>query len=248
MNSDSRGGTPLYLQIAHHLEQQIAADTYPVGSLLPPEEELAVSLGVSRHTIRQAIGQLRRRGRLSARKGVGTRVEAGTDDWSNRFRSESRHDLFDFARETEMRIVRREVVAVRGRMAVEMGCRPGRKWHYLAGPRYFAGESAPFCWNEVYLDQSLGGVVAHIDVLRSALFQLVESHTGERIAEIQQEIRATHVSQEAADALGLVPGSLGMRLSRRYTGSGGRLLEYAMQTYPGESFVYRTTLSSNPDC
>ena len=50
-----RTQTPLYLQVAHRLERQIISGERAVGSLLPPEAELAQQLGVSRHTVRQAI-------------------------------------------------------------------------------------------------------------------------------------------------------------------------------------------------
>ena len=59
---------PLYLQVAHHLESRISDGEYPVGSLLPTENEIAAALGVSRQTVRQAIATLRNKGRLSARK------------------------------------------------------------------------------------------------------------------------------------------------------------------------------------
>ncbi|MBP1806281.1 GntR family transcriptional regulator [Rubellimicrobium aerolatum] len=242
MAKDDRA-TPLYLQVAHRIEQRIADNTWPVGSLLPPEDDLATQMEVSRHTVRQAIAQLRQRGRLTARKGVGTRVEPVESDWRTRFRSESRHDLFDFARETELPFHVSGVTTARGPLAIELGCRSGRKWHYRAGPRYIAGEDRPFCWNEIFLDHGLGAILEGVIVLRTALFQLVEAHTGERIAEIQQEIRPWAVEAEIAVALGVRTGSPGLQLRRRYIGAGGRLLEYAIQSYP-ETFVYRTTLSS----
>ena len=53
---------PLYMQVAHHLETRISNGDFVVGSLLPTENELAEALGVSRQTVRQAIGLLRTRG------------------------------------------------------------------------------------------------------------------------------------------------------------------------------------------
>lgn len=43
---------------ASELERRIVMGEYPVGSQLPPEPELAVSLGVSRTTLRDAVGRL----------------------------------------------------------------------------------------------------------------------------------------------------------------------------------------------
>ncbi|WP_375688591.1 GntR family transcriptional regulator [Pseudooceanicola sp. LIPI14-2-Ac024] len=237
-------GTPRYLQVAQHLQRMIDGGTYPIGTLLPPEADLAAALRVSRHTVRQAIGQLRDRGVLSARKGVGTRVEALEDDWRARFNANSRGGLFDFARATELHFQTRKFVTARGALANELGVRPGRKFHYLAGPRFYAGDDKPFCYNEVYLDPRLKEVVDDIDILRVALFNLIENKTGERVKEILQEMRAIELPDDVAPHLGRAPGALGMKLTRRYMGSGSRLLEYAVQYYPGDSFVYQTTLSS----
>ncbi|WP_238364743.1 GntR family transcriptional regulator [Mesobacterium pallidum] len=237
-------GSPLYLQVASLLEKEISAGRFPVGSLLPTEADLSAMLKVSRHTVRQAIGQMRARGRVSARKGVGTRVEQARDDMFGRFTTETRGDLFDFARETELRFSHREVIEARGQLAVQMGCRPGRKYYHAAGLRFIAGEDKPMCWNEVYLEPRLRSVIESIDVLRVALFMLIEKATGERIREIHQEIRAIPMPAHVARALGREEGDICMRLSRRYIASGGRMQEFAMQFYPAESFAYQTRIQS----
>lgn len=239
--------SPLYLQVASLIESEIDKGTYRAGELLPPEAALAEELGVSRHTLREAIARLRRAGRLSARKGVGTRVEAVTQHWRNRFRAQSRDDLFDFAKETELHFSQREELAARGRLAVDLGCRSGHRWSFFAGLRYFVGETKPFCWNEIYLEPRFAPVLADVTVLRAALFMLIEAHTGERIEEIQQEIRPVQITGQMAAALGVADGSLGLKLTRRYLGSGRRLLEYATQTLPEDQFVFRSTLSSDID-
>ena len=67
---------PLYETIAHDLLAAIDAGTYPVGALVPTEEELASRYGVSRQTVRAAMRRLTEIGAVSRRKGSGTRVEA----------------------------------------------------------------------------------------------------------------------------------------------------------------------------
>ncbi|MBS1301401.1 GntR family transcriptional regulator [Loktanella sp. SALINAS62] len=236
--------SPLYLQIAHKLEQRIRDDIYPVGTLLPTEAELVTAFQVSRHTIRQAIEQLKRNGTLSARKGIGTKVESRGTDWRTQFRGQSRHDLFDFSRDSELHFQTKSEVTARSEIAAEMGIQPGRKFTYAAGLRYFKGEDIPFCWNEVYLDESVAEVLQGVDVLRKALFHMVESYTGERIASIHQELTPVHIDEHIAQKLDLPAGTLALRMTRRYLSSRGRLLEYAIQTLPGDRFRYRTILSA----
>jgi GntR family transcriptional regulator len=244
MSSHLDRASPLYLQIAHKLEQRIRDDIYPVGTLLPTEAELVTAFQVSRHTIRQAIEQLKRNGTLSARKGIGTRVESRGTDWRTRFRGQSRHDLFDFSRDSELHFRTKADVVARGDLAAEMGITSGRAFVYAAGLRYFKGEDVPFCWNEVYLDESVAEVLQGVDVLRKALFHMVESYTGERIASIHQELTPIQLDADLAAKLDLPAGSLALRMTRRYLSSRGRLLEYAVQTLPADRFSYRTILSA----
>ncbi|GAA4228446.1 GntR family transcriptional regulator [Sagittula sp. NFXS13] len=232
--------TPLYLRVAHKLERQIVSGERAVGTLLPPEAELAVQLGVSRHTMRQAIAQLRQRGMLSARKGVGTRVENARPQWRDRFRDNNRDDLFEFASESEMFIRTKERRGLRGKEAAELGVRPGKTLIYMEGPRHFINEPLPFCWNEVYLDPIAEPVIKDMEVQRSSLFHLIEAHTGERIVDIQQEIRAVTIRPDICEQIGQPEGTIGLRITRRYLASGGRLMEFAIQTSPADSFAYRT--------
>jgi len=57
-----RGSKPLHVTIAEQLVAAIASGALPAGTRLPPERHLADSLGVSRMTVRQALGDLERDG------------------------------------------------------------------------------------------------------------------------------------------------------------------------------------------
>src|SRR6476619_5959186 len=66
----------LYRQIADQLAQLIAKGEFPSGSRLPAERELAVSLGVSRTSVREAIISLEMSGLVEVRVGTGIFVTA----------------------------------------------------------------------------------------------------------------------------------------------------------------------------
>ena len=59
-----RGSKPLHVTIAEQLAAAIASGALAAGTRLPPERHLAESLGVSRMTVRQALGDLERDGLL----------------------------------------------------------------------------------------------------------------------------------------------------------------------------------------
>jgi GntR family transcriptional regulator len=82
MQLDFNNSTPLYAQVQRFLRDLLRKPEYRDGGLLPDEVTLANRLGVSRGTVRTAIGQLVSEGLLARKAGVGTRatplkVEAG---------------------------------------------------------------------------------------------------------------------------------------------------------------------------
>ena len=65
---------PLYSQLIGIIKRAIAAGEAGVGSLLPSEAELCGTFGVSRNTVRQAIGALEADGFVVRKRGKGTFV------------------------------------------------------------------------------------------------------------------------------------------------------------------------------
>jgi GntR family transcriptional regulator len=71
-----RVGGPAWAQIEARLSDRIATGGLAAGERLPPERELAATLGVSRMTVRQALDALARRGLVERGVGRGTFVRA----------------------------------------------------------------------------------------------------------------------------------------------------------------------------
>lgn len=76
MKIERDSSVALYVQIAEKLAKDIAAGRYKAFERLPSEQELMDRYGVSRVTVRQAIGVLRKQGLVSAKQGKGTFVGA----------------------------------------------------------------------------------------------------------------------------------------------------------------------------
>ena len=68
--------TPIYVQLIMHFRHQIESGKWRVGETIPTLDELAKSFGVTRATVRQAVGFLQREGLLNSRRGRGTTVVA----------------------------------------------------------------------------------------------------------------------------------------------------------------------------
>lgn len=72
----------VYLQVVHHIAEQIRTGRLPAGARLPAERDLAEQYGVAVNTVRRAIRELRDRGLVITVpiKGTFVRPESVSDD------------------------------------------------------------------------------------------------------------------------------------------------------------------------
>ena len=91
---------PLYVRAINAINEMVEAGELPVGSQLPPEGDLAEMLGISRSTLREALGHLETYGVVTRQQGRGTFVTAsqGPDLLGGIERLETFRDLANKAR------------------------------------------------------------------------------------------------------------------------------------------------------
>ena len=73
---NARDKRPLYIQAISAITKMMESGELPKGAQLPPEGELAVMLGISRSTLREALGHLETHGLVTRQQGRGTFVTA----------------------------------------------------------------------------------------------------------------------------------------------------------------------------
>ncbi|MEW2396864.1 winged helix-turn-helix domain-containing protein [Streptomyces sp. NPDC046862] len=66
----------VYLQVVHHIAEQIRMGRLPVGARLPAERDLAEQYGVAVNTVRRAVRELRDQGLVITVPIKGTFVQA----------------------------------------------------------------------------------------------------------------------------------------------------------------------------
>lgn len=242
MSPDSGDGRPLYVRLAHVLSDAIASNRFPVGSLLPTEAELCREFRVSRATVREAIRHLRVQGLLSARRGVGTRVEARRGDSRYAQSLISLSEIAQYAYETSLDVLGAREITADADLADRLGCRPGKAWLHIRALRRTSNDKRPICWTDLYIDKAFAGVRKDIGVQRVAVYTLIEQRYGEVIVEVQQDIQAGVVPKEHAAMLQAKVNSPALIITRRYFGAGGRLIEVSINNHPADRFVYSMRL------
>lgn len=78
---DPRDPTPAYHQMRRTLEEWIAVGRYDIGARLPSESELCTVFGVSRITVRKALGQIAKAGWIAREQGRGSFVRKVPGAW-----------------------------------------------------------------------------------------------------------------------------------------------------------------------
>jgi DNA-binding GntR family transcriptional regulator len=235
-------GQPLYVRLAQSLGDGIANGRYSVGTLLPTEAKLGQTFGVSRYTVRQAIQHLRHQGLVSARKGVGTRVEARQRKSTYTHAFHSLAELLQYASETQLRVQRQDIRSVRANEAELLGCRPGKRWLHVTGVRYPARGGKPICLSEIFIDAAYKAIAGEIGRTRTAICAVIERRFGEAIVEVEQQIEGSVLSSEEAEHLDAVEGTAALRITRRYFVTGRRLIELSTSLHPADRFSYAMTI------
>jgi len=133
-------------------------------------------------------------------------------------------------------------VPVAGKLAADLGCRPGRIWIRLSGLREATTDGAPLCRTIVYVNQRYADAVAAARTHNTAIFSLIESRYGVGIAEVRQDIEAVLLDEAAAGLLDAAVGSPALLITRRYFDAGRQLIELSTNLHPADRFRYAMTL------
>lgn len=232
---------PLYRLVARRIETRIAAGEYRVGAALPPEPVLEREFRVSRITIRQALGLLKRRGLLYSRSGLGTLVrEDGGSPHPVRMTG-SLGDLICYGAETAYGPLDRALVAAPAAVAALFAVPPRTPIFRFRGVRSRPG-ARPFGFEAVYIPEPLGESLDNAQLGGRTLFSLLEEKHGLQIAEARQVITAVAAPATVSAHLGLRPRSPILRVTRSYRLGDGRNVEVAVSHYDPTAFEYAMTL------
>ena len=231
---------PLHIQVGDALIQEIESGRYAVGSLLPPELELADRYAVSRHTIREATRRLVEMGLVERQQGIGTRVRA-TDTQTRYVASiNALEDLFEYTRRTRLDVIDERIVTAAGDLAELLRCKPGQKWLSFVTRRYPIGADRPIAHMTAYVPPAFEDIRVDLHEEGVSVYRLVEERYGRRIAEAQQQVEAIALPQEIAVLLGAEPGDPALRVARSYLDADGRLLTASVNIHPKDRFTLVT--------
>ncbi|HEX3428779.1 MAG TPA: GntR family transcriptional regulator [Candidatus Limnocylindrales bacterium] len=212
---------------AHEIERRVLMGEYPVGSQLPGENELASSVGISRTTLREAVGRLVAKGLLRREQGRGTYVH-GRSGIRISMLLEANLSISDMIRDMGMTPETSEVEASievpPEDVALALG-RPGLdKTLVLRRLRTADGEPAVYSVDYLIID---AGLPLDAASYRFSVYELLARHYGLPVTSGYARLRAGTVGEPLATKLHVTSGSLALVLSQVHALSDGRIVMYS---------------------
>lgn len=236
-----RRDAPRYISVARSIVADIELGHYAVGTQLPTEPELQKRFGVSRHTIREAIRELRDMGVISVRHGLGTWVTAKPGAPNFVHGANTIEDLLLVTRQTRMEVVGTKTVRADQEMARFLDCAPGSEWLEISLLRFMPAYTLPIAYLKTYIPPAFAAVVPLIDNSNVPIFRLISQMHGQHVSEIRQEITSISLSDPEATALETQPGHHALQVVRRYLNAEGTLTQVTIGQYPGGRFTHTAT-------
>ncbi len=227
-------------QVYMVLRDRILSGAVGFGVKLPTENELADYHGVSRVTVRRALGELARERLIERRRSAGTRViyrpspAPMTADISGVLA-----DLADMGRRTAVELLSFEYVPAEGGVAQALGAAPDEMLQRSVRVRSVDG--LPFSYLTTHVPECVSVTFNRQELSNRPLLELLE-RAGVKIDHARQRISAGLATPDVADALGLHTGSPLIELIRVVYDQAGRGVEHLHALYRPDRYAFEIDL------
>jgi GntR family transcriptional regulator len=247
MPVDPGAAAPLYRQLAAELRARIFDGTYPRGSRLPAESELIATHGVSRVTVRLALGLLREEGLIEPSPGRGTFVREAAPLRLALARYSGEGDVGPFTAackaqgiDGRMTVVAVDRLAAEAEVAAQLELDDGAP--VVRRVRHALIEERPVQLQRSYFPAALvdGTPLAAPAFLERGTFATLRA-IGRPPARITEEVTAGLPTSDEAAVLGSGPVLRVVRLTRDAAGTALELL-YVAASADRHTFLYENLL------
>jgi GntR family transcriptional regulator len=236
--ADSAARVPKYYVVKRHLLDYIAA--LETGSPVPPERTLAVELGTSRTTVRQALAELEIEGRLQRIQGKGTFVAApkmaqalALTSYTEEMRAHGRHPA--------SRILDITTLGADAELADKLRLLPSAP--VVCVERLRMADDEPMAIEHTHLPAKLFPRMRQHLTGSASLYAVLESQYGVRIAEAEETIETVLASPREASLLGTDTGLPLLLICRLSLDPDGRPVEWVQSWFRGDRYKFVTRLT-----
>lgn len=227
-------------QVYMVLRDRILSGAVGFGARLPTENELAEAHGVSRVTVRRALGELERERLIERRRSAGTRViyrpspAPMTADISGVLAN-----LADMGRRTAVKLLSFDYVPAEGSVAQMLRVEPDQLLQRSVRVRSVDG--VPFSYLTTHVPESVSVTFTKQELASRPLLELLE-RAGVKAEQARQRLSAVLATPDVADALDVRTGSPLIELVRVVYGQDGRGVEHLHALYRPDRYAFEIEL------
>jgi GntR family transcriptional regulator len=235
---DRTSPVPLWQQLHDDLVRRIEGAEFP--DRFPGEVELVEIYAVSRHTVREALGRLRRDGVIQSSRGRSSVVAPGViaQDMGAMYSLFHELESRGLEQRSEVRVVDRRPDTV---VADRLGLAGSPDLVYIERVRH--ADDVPIAWDCVWLDPALASGLLEVDLSHTALYDEWYRVAGVRLTGGQETIRAV-VPTTGQRALLAMDDDEAALMVERVGLVGERAVEYRRTLVRGSRFSLTAQWSS----
>lgn len=233
--------TPVYVQIAENLLDQIESGELSPGDRLPPERELSKKLGVSRLTLRRALQKLEQQGLLTRRQGAGTFVSAPKIE-------QQAEVIISFTKNMQRRgyipgaeIVEFKKENAKKSVADSLGL-SSSDWVYSIY-RLRLINQAPVLLERLTIPAHRFPDFDCHDLSTRSLYEVMETEYGITVLRARQSLEPVIAMNYEAELLDVLPGAPLMLQRRLSFDQNNQPIEYGKDLYRGDRFRFVTEIA-----
>jgi len=230
---DHNSSIPLHKQAEDLLRELIKLPEYQDGKLIPNEVDMAMRLGISRNTLRQATNKLVFEGLLIRKKGIGTKVAKPVDSKAQNWMS--------FTQEMQnkgMKMVNYELhfSLVKPEKRIALFFDIDENTQVLKMERLRGNEEGPFVFFVSYFHPRIG--LTGEEDFTKPLYKIMREQYNIIAKLSKEEITARAADLVLAKKLNISQGDPVLQRKRMVYDPGSRPIEYNLGYYRSDSIVY----------
>lgn len=203
---------PLYCKLADIIEEKINSNIWKPGTKIPSERELSAIYGMSRITVRNAIDELSKQGKLEKIQGKGTFVlsKSIVQNLSN---------VYSFTKEMEKqgeisstKVMQTKIIAADQKIAHYLDIEQGEKIIYIE--RLRCAQHVPIMIEKTYFVFKNHEFVLDIDLKHESLYQSLENNYGIYIDKAIETFKSCELNPLECKQLNCAKGQYGLYVKR----------------------------------
>ncbi len=228
----------LYLQISQQISKAIESGEYAPGQIIPSEPQFQKQYGVSRMTVRLAIGELVNKGYVERMRGIGTVVTYGKIE-------ENLKRVISFSEEMQLHGITMKTsyceiktVTASEKVAGNLNIAVNSTVYELTRVR--CANDRPLVYSVTYL--KIPDLPLDAEQYSDSLYKLLSNKYNINIARAGDQLEATLAEGAVAKYLEVAQGFPTFKRTRVAYDQHDNEVEYSICYYPGDKYRYSVNL------